>query len=562
MPTVPIPERRVQQMATPSARINVRVPNTGSPISEGIDAFRKVIEEEQRKADQLAVLEADRELIEIETTLLHDPDNGALNRRGKDAFDLPEAVLETYDERTREIDSKLTNNRQRMAFRRSATMRRLDVDRTIQRHVAGEIKAYDKTQTDSYLASEIDAGIAAAGDNERVDMAIARTRAVIADHANRNGLPPEWIERQGGDVASKIRTGVVERMLANGQDLAAREYLKEHRKEISGSDLARLEKAVQLGSVRGESQRQADEIITKHQDMKGALDAARKIKDPEVRDATENRIKDHFSTMSAAEENDRKRLYRTAASVLERNGGNLDAIPPGDWARLDPAQLHALETRSRQIREGVEPVTNWNRYYDLMNLASADGTRQKFMQTDLMQYRHELSDAEFKGMVSMQSQLRQGKSVDEALDGYRTRKQVVDDALASIGVDPTPKPNSPHAKRVDLFRRQVDEKVAEFARINGKKPGTLETQEIVDNLLIKGTVPGSGFFGMFQSQKRLYEIETGADLDIPYEEIPANERKKIEDALRRNNRAVTPGAVVELFKLRHGKRQGASDAAE
>jgi len=532
MPRVPVYERQVTTQALPGVRLGAQTsPRTfGSDLGAGLSAAGEVAQklylEEKRKADQIAVLDADRALVEYETASLYDPKSGALNRRGRDAFGLPDEVLGGFDQTAAEIEKRLTNDEQRLAFKRSAVNRRLDLNRTIQRHVAAEIKAYDNQATESYLANETGAAIAS-GDPDRIALGLERARAALVDHANRNGLPPEWLTQKLTAVATKVHGGTIERLLASGQDRAARAWYDAHKGELAGEDLVRIEKALEVGTLRGESQRRADAILLKHRDLEGAVAAARKVSDPQVRDETERRVKDYFATAKAAEAERRNDAFRRAHQVLEQAGGNLDAVPPAHLAPLDPNQRHALETRSRQIREGVEPVTDYARYYGLLQLAGNDATRSRFIKTDLLQYRHELDHGKFAELARLQANLRSGKAEDEVLDGYRTKKQVVDDALASIKIDPTPKPGTKHAQTVN-------------AR---------DVQEIVDRLLIQGTVPGSGW--IFDDRKRLFELSPGEGFAVDVDEIPAAERQKIEDALRRNNRPVTPATVVELFRRKH-----------
>lgn len=556
MPRVPQAERQIATHALPGVRLGAQTSARTFGGALGEAAFQLGLEEKQ-KADQVAVLDADRELIEHETTTLHDPQKGALNRRGRDAFGLPEEVLGGFDAKAAEIEKRLTNDQQRYSFRRSAIARRLDLDRTVQRHVAGQIKAFDDQTTESYIANETDSAIAS-GDPERISLGLDRTRAALVDHQRRNGLPDVWLNQKIAAVSTKVHGGTIERLLANGQDVAAKAYYDAHKDEINGAALPQIEKAIEVGSTRGESQRQADAILLKHRDLGAAIAAARKIDNPTVRDATETRVKDYFATARAAEEERRTQAFRRAARALEQGGGVMERVSPGDIALLadDPGKLHALETRSRQVREGVEPVTDYQRYYDLMGLASEDATRSKFLRTDLMEHRHELSNRHFEELTRLQSTLRSGKAEDETLDGYRTKKQVVDDALASVKIDPTPKPGTKNAEKVNVFRRRVDEEVLALQRQTGKKATSKDVQEIVDRLMIQGKVPGSGY--IFDDTKRLYELKPGEGFAVDADEIPIAEREKIEQALKRNGRPVTPATIVELFRLKHLKRAPAA----
>lgn len=558
MPRVPVPEREVTTASLPGVRLGAQT--SARTFGAGLgNAVATIAERELDKADQIAVLEADRRLVETETALLHDPKTGALNRRGRDAFAAPEAVLGAFDAQVAAIEQGLRGDRQRLAFRRSATSRRLDVDRAVQRHVAGEIKTYDSAQTDAYLSNELNAGIAAAGDAERIALAGDRLRAAVVDHAARNGLPPEWVQQKTGETHSKLHGGVIERLLASNQDRAAVAYYGAHQDAIAGTERARLEKALEVGSTRGESQRQADAILAQHADRGAALTAAKGIADATVRDATETRLRQAFADREQARAERERNLFRSAATAVERSG-DVTQVAPSVWAELEPAHRTALETRARQVREGVEPVTDYQRYYDLMNLASADETRHKFVQVDLMQYRGELSNRHFEELARLQGTLRTGTKADETLDGYRTKKQIVDDSMRTIGLDPTvtDKTSKKKAEHVNLFRRRVDEEILALQAQTGKKATGQDVQAIVDNLLIKGTLPGSGW--IWDDSKRLYELTPGEAIDIPADEIPPAERAKIEDALKRRNVAVTPANIAAAFRLKLQRQKPAGGA--
>jgi len=573
MPRVPVYERQVTTAPLPGARLGAQTsPRTfGADVGAGLGAAGEVAQklylEEKRKADDLAVTQALGSLTETETTLLHDPQTGALTRRGQDAFAVHEPTLAAFKDTADKLERGLANDEQRYQFRRAALGRRVSVDRQLQQHIGTERVRFYDAETDAFVAKEIGAGVAGFRDPARVEEAIGRVQGALLLHAERHGLGQDWSASKLADATTKIHAGVIERLLANGEDLAARAYYERAKDEIAGGTIANVEKALRVGSVRGESQRAADGIVLKHRDLAEALKAARAIDNPEVRDATEARVKDYFAAAKAAEAERRNDAFRRAHQVLEQAGGNLDAVPPAHLAPLDPNQRHALETRSRQIREGVEPVTDYARYYGLLQLAGTDETRSRFLKTDLLQYRHELDHGKFAELARLQANLRSGKVEDEVLDGYRTKKQVVDDALASIKIDPTPKPGTKHAQTVNAFRKRVDEEIVALQGQTGKKATARDVQEIVDRLLIQGTVPGSGW--IFDDRKRLFELEPGEAFDVDVDEIPAAERQKIEEALKRANRPVTPATVLWLFKRKHlqqkpagGGAAGGTDAAQ
>lgn len=264
MPTVPVtalekpnvntPDTRagtLRTQALPGVRVPVSVPagafgeGTAKSLLSVGEVASKIYAEEKKKADEIAVLDFDRKLSEAESRLLYDPKTGALNRKGKDAFGLPEQVNGEFDKIVQEAEQGLGNNEQLVAARKYALARRTALDRTVQHHVAGARKVYDEAVTDSYIKNERDAAELNYRDPERIGMAIARQSAAYTDYAARNGMPEEWTKLKVSEAASKTHVGVVNRMLANADDLGATAYYKGNKDGFSGDDVTRVESALQ-----------------------------------------------------------------------------------------------------------------------------------------------------------------------------------------------------------------------------------------------------------------------------------------------------------------------------
>lgn len=511
-----------------------------------VGVFDKIVQDEKRRADQVSVLEADQKLSALETRLLHDPEAGALNKRGKDAFGLPETVMGDFGKGVEEIEAELGNDDQRMAFRRMVVQRQSDIDRNLQRHVSGEMRRHDDQTTESYLANERDAAAANYKDDDRVAMAIGRQRAAVVDHAQRNGLPEEYIKQKTAEVTSQTLSTVVTRMVSDGDDLAAKKYYETNRDLFTGRDQERLVGVLEEASLRGESQRNTDAIVAKAPTMTAALEEARKIEEPKLRDETTRRVREFYGLKKQAEEEARAEQFQYAANVLEQTGGNRDQIPADVWMNLSLSERNAIDARAKQLREGIPPTTDWGTYYELKTLASDASTRAGFLKTNLIEHRHKLGDAEFKDLVNLQAQLRRGDdSAETELMGYRTTQQIVSQALGQAGIDASPKPGSKDAARLASFARQVDEQIVEIQERTGKKATTEERQRIVDNLMVKGAVERGW---LWDTRKPVFEAEPGDEIEVQYEDVPAREKSYIEAALKARGLPVDERTVTEMYR--------------
>ena len=272
MPTVP---RRDQTLLTtgnrPSPREAVGAPSSafgGLPehpdISGLTRAVSEIVRREREKADQVAILEADNRLAEIETSLLYDEKAGALTLRGKNAQGAPEAVAAEWEKRVSEVEKGLTTERQQLAFQQRRQSRWASINGTVQRHVASEALAYDNETANAALANRLDAAIRSNGEPHTLETAIAETEVIVGDYGKRNGWSPELFAEKKAIAVSRIHTGVIERLLSQGKDQAASEYFADWQDSIVAAQLPAIEKALEVGSTEGAGLRAADAVWKQH----------------------------------------------------------------------------------------------------------------------------------------------------------------------------------------------------------------------------------------------------------------------------------------------------------
>ena len=299
MPKVPLYQgNQIKEADIPNVAINA---NTSvSNYKSGLDgalsqapAVYDAYQEQKKKADQIAIYEADAKLSKLETSLLYDKDHGATNLKGKSSFSAPEIVSDGYNKGAKEIEDGLTNDDQKQSFAKLQLERGVSIDRTVQRHVGNEIVKYDNDTTSNFVKNEQDAAIAAYQDPARIALSIVRQKEAVQNYAERNGMPPEEATQKIADVESKTHAQVINRMLTNDQDVTADNYYKSNKDFIKGDDLAHVEKMIEAGSLRGKSQRFVDEAVKGGLSETAAIDKARSEfkDDPKLRDAAAERVR-------------------------------------------------------------------------------------------------------------------------------------------------------------------------------------------------------------------------------------------------------------------------------
>jgi hypothetical protein len=549
MPQVPdYNARQVAVRPVPDARLNVRAgPAFAAATRLGEvsqEAGAGIVIEEQRKADEIALISATRKLKEATNSMLFDPKTGAMTRKGRDAFGLPEEVIPAYDKVAGEIEMELGNDRQKIAFRRVSSSMRGETDLTVQRHVSQERAAYDSEETQSAVITARDSASLNYNDPRRVSVEIGDQVATIQGYAARTGKGDNWARREVENAISKTHLQVIEAAQAHQDDIYASSYYKEIKGQLRGDDAEKAAKSVEDGSIRGESQRIADEMFKGGLLRVNADEEIQKIKDPKLRDAVQQRVDVHFNRVDAMQRETHDFATRYAIDHVER-GGSVDTMPQNilkDLTVSDRAQLRAYnKTRSK----GESPDTQWDAYYDLVKRATTDPA--EFAKVNLMQYRNKLGDTEFKQVVALQAAYsKKDDSFEEKISGYRTSGQIVNDALESVGINPNPKPGQEDAKKVAQFRRTVDEQVILMERNNRRKPTSAEVQEIVDGLLVPGKMTGAGWFG-FDVSKRMYEVPDGQDFVVKVDDIPMAYRAAIERQLKAKGMPITPDTMSRTF---------------
>lgn len=443
VPTSPLPNERV-----PSGAFQEAPPVDLSPVTRTI---ARIAEEEKGKQDELAILDADNKLGALQTDLtVH-----ATQYRGKDALGALPDVTDQWRKQADEIRNGLANDDQRLKFEARAAGRFQSLRASVVEHTAGEMKRYDDDTTSSGLKLAVNTALQNYTNPTTVEQSLADSKKIIDLYADRNGWSPEERQQKQLEQASVIHSGIIDRLLADDRDIDATKYFQAHSSELDSRALLQARDSLDLGSLRGESQRRADGIVQSSATLGGALAEARKITDPKLREATEGRIRRHYEDVEASLRYDREQAYEEASAILERTG-DLNKIPPNIYNRLNASQHRELEHRLAQKRN-PDKQTNWSTYARLLNMAGLnDSTRQEFEQIDLTKYRSQLSDQHYEHLLTLQlgerrqtggaissEAKRQATQAERDATKQRQREQAAA-MLRSLGVDvPVKAPGAP-----------------------------------------------------------------------------------------------------------------------
>lgn len=493
----------------------------------------------KQRADQIAILEADNNLATWENSRLLDPEKGALNVKGKDALGLPEAVGQEFDEVAGTLAQSMATPEQRDGFHRAQLLRRRSIDVTLARHVSAQIQAYDKEEFGKSLVNSRNAAIANAADPRRVGLELQRQTDNIEQFATANGLGPEAKASLLDEARTATHEGVIDRLLTDGKDTAAQVYFEETKSQISGDSLAKIERALEEGSLMGESQRKADEISGSAKTLTEARDAVKQITDPKLRDAVQTRVEHEWAIKEAEERDTEEQKLKDIGNLIDQKG--LRAVSPAVWSTLTVQQKAGFENYAKRNLTDGEGKTDLPFYYSLMTQASTNPEGFSKLILSDPKYLSKLGKTEFKQLAELQNSIRKGEKVDEKLDGFRTNEQIVNDTLDLAGIARTGD-DADHGT-IAQFRKALDQRVGELQRLTGKKATNEDVQRLSDDLIQKQiAVPDSWF------QRLLGHPFTGKRLmSVGIADIPGADRRNIEAALKKHGVPPTEQNIVQAF---------------
>lgn len=203
----------------------------------------------QDEANQVATMDADSALQEWENEYLYNPESGALNARGRNAFGLPEQSLSDFDKRASEVAANLNNDRQRQAFQKTVQARRAQIQSTVNRHVSRETEVYASEQTQSYVQRSREAAALNYNDPERIGMEIERQWGAIYAQGRREGWSPEAMATAREQAVSNTQRVVLEQIMARDPGAAMRRYAQVA-PEMLLADRQALAPAIKQVSIR------------------------------------------------------------------------------------------------------------------------------------------------------------------------------------------------------------------------------------------------------------------------------------------------------------------------
>lgn len=553
MPTVPTYTRQVRDSAGPNIRQSTNVNQSAFGIGgfQGLNSAIDQIAKIKNDADQIEVTSAFTERSKRIETIKTDPENGFLSKQGRNAIESYDSTIQSIKDADEEIVQKfnLTGNKLEM-YNRLRDRDDLQNQSQLNRHLTGERRRLDDDTQKAFIQTETDSAIKNFQDPSAVNYKLENIEGSIIAYGKRNGLSDEEVNFQRANIRSGIRSGVVSQYLNSGDDRGAKAYFEQHKDAFTAKDNEKLQKDLELGSLRGESQRESDKIFAESSTLGQAIEKVRKIEDPKLRDETMQRVRQNFQMKEAVDQETRENRSSKIATLLESNSGDLDRIPPAEWNQMTAAERTSWRNYSKSIQKGnIE--TDAEVYYALITEAQSD--KESFAKKDLYQYKGSLGMTEFKELAKMQTQIRGNAESAESkatIQSIYSNKQLVEKQFESMGRNLKDK-----SQQQDLlnFAMQFESRINEEAKTRNKKKLSTEERVQILNDLTKEVVLNKRSFWTDKSV-RAFELNKARAADIDVDDIPESVATQIKSHPT-YKKSPGPERLKEMY-LHYLKKQG------
>ncbi len=477
--------------------------------------------------------------------------------KGEEAFGATEKTLRDFDSSRDKLLSGIASPYVRDRVGAHSQAFRDSLFRSSEMYVAGEREDYAKRNTAALVSNERNNAGTDYVDPEsparpqRVMEAIARQRAAIADQLH--GQSPQTIAAAQAIEESKTHSLVLDRMLAGGNDLLAKNYYEANQAGFFGEDKVQAERALEHSSYVGEAQRETDRIFAptwkpiegalagsglKVQATPGAqnMDDVRKatvdIKDPKLRAAVEAMSRQRLEDMKHAERQRAMETYEAAAKLVDANPDTKPEflVPGGQWTQLPAEYRDALNRRAAKEADDSKAWLQW------MDFARDEQRTAALPRADFEAmfwsrltpaHREKASDrwssageAVAKGgakLVEYKSFKTDKEEFLHALQRAQIGGITVDDTIETIQKDKTKR------KAYIDYEDRVDDAFKKHLADTGKNPDDQAKQSIINKLIMREKSVKIQNPLWFDPEKKIKDLTDDEihKVESGYEQIPA-----------------------------------------
>ena len=259
-------------------------------------------------------------------------------------------------------------------------------------------------------------------------------------------------------------------------------------------------------------------------------------RDPKAMQAARQQLEHKARLYDAGVKAQADQVFSGVLQGLIQNGGDFSALPVGQklaLAQADPAKYDDAMRFADGLSKGKQPQTDWSLFYEL----SSDPATLRGV--NLMAVRDKLADTEFKQLMSMQ----QSAGKEQNLTALQTPMALVTQFAREAGISTSSK-DKKDAEKLGRITADVQANITAAEQAKGKKLTADEMRAVVAKSFVKVQVERPFWFN---TEKPAVLVDPADRLVIP-----ASERTKIVDALKRNGRPTDEQTIQALYRQHKG----------
>lgn len=529
-------------------------------------------EKEKQKADNAWSQDYDAKTLNQMNESLYNKDSGALTtRKGELAINATDEYSGQYKKYLDELDATANNEEQKAMASLIRQKRERDLREYLMRHESGETQKVAKSRLDSSLDAYYNDSVINHSNPNRVEQNLRMQAAAIQSYNAQNGIPNEQTDEEVRKYSSRTRAAIVEKMLDTGNDMGAQSYFTAVEKNLNADDAEKLRKALELGSLRGESQRVTDNILKTHTSYEAAMEAVkeRTSNNPKLRDKVEDRVEREFKMREAVAKNSTEETFNRVWNGL----GQTKSLTPfiSDVYKLPPSMQRQLELQEKRLNN-PGPRTN-----DIQTFTKYMVMGDKIAQvpeSEINALEEKLDAAHHDQLIrrwAIAKNPKKDKKKEIELKGQLTDEEMVFEGLRDGGIGGIKssdlksklgsKGNEKKAAAYNEHMKRFNDAVDQLQSESGKKATYEQKQKLLDQIIVKEVkVKKSrlGFDFLSKDERKPVDQLSEEDRKNVYVDdikmVPRLDRNKIKEALQRRGIEPTDEKILELYsrKLKGG----------
>jgi hypothetical protein len=381
MPTVPtLNGPQISQRPIDNGRMNVQYsPDTfGAPIAQSLGTVAKVYHQERENQRQVIVNEGRLDLEKRNEVRLYSED-GAMRTQGKQAFGITERTLQSFDADVAEISAKISDPVARRDFELYAQQSRTATAQHVDIHEGAQYREHDRNTfvaTQEQIRSQ---AVREASDPQQVEMLIGWSDLDIQSYGKRNGMSQQEITQMRAEARSGTQAEAIIALSDSNNYLGANKRFAEVGDQLTPKHKANVQRVLEGGTVKGESQRYSAEIMAAMPDatlQELNAEAVKRVEDPKILDEVQQRLARNHAIALQSRAEKQENVYTGWYHKMndQQNPLGYDAIPESERLRMSTEMNEALKRIDMAHASGQPIQTHFPTYASLMAMYRDDPT--------------------------------------------------------------------------------------------------------------------------------------------------------------------------------------------